>query len=157
MKHLRNLIGCFVLAVFAYGHLATAGGKSWLTDFEEAKQLAAKRDVPILADFSGSDWCGWCIKLDREVFSKKEFLDYAKDNLVLLLVDFPSRTKLSAELTSQNKALAKKYGIRGYPTVLLLDAKGAILAPRTGYQAGGAAAYVKHIESLLPVAAKKAK
>ena len=122
--------------------------EGWSTDFEGAKKRSAEKNIPILADFSGSDWCGWCIKLDNEVFSKKEFQEYAKSNLVLFLADFPARKKLADNVVKQNAELAEKYGIRGYPTVLLLDKDGKVLA-RTGYQAGGPEAYVKHIKSLV--------
>ncbi len=131
----------------------TKGHANWLTDFELARKQATERKLPILADFSGSDWCGWCIKLDKEVFAKKAFQSYAKDNVVLFLADFPSRKKLPAKVTKQNEKLAEVYGVRGFPTVLLLDAKGKILG-RTGYQAGGPTAYVKHIEDLLAKAKK---
>lgn len=124
------------------------GAEGWLTDFEAAKKLAAEKNVPILADFSGSDWCGWCIKLDNEVFSKDAFKEYAKENVVLFLADFPNRKPQSKEVKEQNDALAKKYGIRGFPTVLLLDAEGNVLE-QTGYQAGGAKAYVEHLKELL--------
>jgi len=124
------------------------GHAAWVTDFEAAKKEAAERKVPILADFSGSDWCGWCIKLDKEVFAKKAFQDYAGKNVVLFLADFPSRTKLPEKLTKQNEKLAETYGIRGFPTVLLLDAKGKVLG-RTGYKAGGPKAYIKHVKELL--------
>ncbi|MBI2441958.1 MAG: thioredoxin family protein, partial [Lentisphaerae bacterium] len=97
---------------------------------------------------TGSDWCGWCIKLDKEVFSKNEFKVFAKDHLVLFVADFPSRKKLPAATRAQNEQLAQTYGIEGYPTVLLLDAAGEVIA-RTGYQSGGAAAYVKHLKELL--------
>ncbi|MBL7077030.1 MAG: thioredoxin family protein [Kiritimatiellae bacterium] len=139
---MTTTLGCAASEGGAEGHSA------WLTDFEAAKKLAAERKVPILADFSGSDWCGWCIKLDKEVFSKKPFQDYAKKNVVLFLADFPSRKQLPAKVTKQNEKLAETYGIRGFPTVLLLDAKGKELG-RTGYQAGGPKAYVKHVEDLL--------
>lgn len=132
-----------------------AAGKGWLTNIDEAMKLSEKTGKPILADFSGSDWCGWCIKLDDEVFSKKEFKDFAKDNLILLLVDFPSRKPISKAQRLHNKKLAKKYKIRGYPTVLLLDSKGKIIF-RTGYQRGGAAKYVAHLKAKLP-APKAAK
>ena len=102
----------------------------------------------ILADFSGSDWCGWCIKLDKEVFSKKPFQEYAKKNVVLFLADFPSRKELPAKVKEQNEKLAKQYGVRGFPTVLLLDATGKILG-RTGYQRGGPEAYVEHVQKLI--------
>ncbi len=130
------------------GVVGAIASDGWLTDFEKAKKMSAEKNVPILADFSGSDWCGWCIKLDKEVFSQAEFKAYAKDNLVLLLVDFPSRKKQPDDLKKQNKDLAAKYGIKGYPTVIILDSEGKELA-RTGYQRGGAENYVEHLKELL--------
>ena len=120
---------------------------TWLTDFEAARKLAEEKKLPILADFSGSDWCGWCIKLHNEVFSQNEFKKYAKDNFVLLLVDFPSRKEQSEAEKKKNQALAQKYGVQGFPTVLLLDAKGKVIG-RTGYQRGGPSAYVDHLKKL---------
>ena len=138
--------GIFVIAV---GMLtANVQGDVWLTDFEAAKKSAAEKKRPILIDFSGSDWCGWCIKLDKEVFSKKDFKQYAEDNLVLFLADFPRSKKQSSAVKKQNQELAQQYGIRGYPTILLLDANGNVLA-KTGYQRGGAKAYVLHLQKLL--------
>lgn len=128
--------------------VSTSEETPWLTDFEAAKKQAAEKNLPILADFSGSDWCGWCIKLDNEVFSQDAFRKYAEDNLVLFLADFPNSKPQTSEVKAQNEALAQKYGIRGFPTVLLLDATGNVLA-QTGYQAGGAEAYVEHIKELL--------
>jgi protein disulfide-isomerase len=136
------------IAVIGLQAVTAVAGEGWLTDFEQAKKLAAEREVPILADFSGSDWCGWCIRLDREVFSKKEFKQFAQSNVVLFLADFPSGKKQSREVIAQNKRLQQKYRIRGYPTVLLLDAQGEVLAS-TGYQPGGAESYVKHIKALI--------
>ncbi len=127
---------------------AATTGATWLTDFGEAKRLATEQKKPILMDFSGSDWCGWCIKLDREVFSKEAFAAYAKDNLVLFLADFPKTKELPANTATQNKELAEKYGVRGFPSVLLVDAEGRVLA-ETGYRPGGAAAYVAHVKELL--------
>ena len=137
----------FIVAVI-FGTALSARAEGWLTNFEEAKKQATEKNVPIIANFSGSDWCGWCIKLDREVLSKPEFMDYAKENLVLLNLDFPARKKQDQAIADQNKALAAKYGIRGYPTVLVLDATGKVVA-KTGYQPGGPAAYVEHIKELL--------
>lgn len=142
MKKLITLLVGIGLGAVAFG------AEGWLTDFEAAKKLAAEKNVPILADFSGSDWCGWCIKLDNEVFSKDVFKEYAKDNVILFLADFPSRKPQPEEVKKQNEALKNKYGIRGFPTVLLLDAEGKVLE-RTGYQQGGAEAYVEHIKDLL--------
>jgi protein disulfide-isomerase len=127
---------------------AVAADAEWMTDFTAAKKEAAARKVPIVADFSGSDWCGWCKKLDAEVFSKEEFKTYAKESLVLLLLDFPANKKLPESTVKQNEELQKRFGIQGFPTVVLLDADGKELA-RTGYQPGGAAAYVEHLKKLL--------
>jgi len=142
---MRKLIAILMVLGFA---ATVFGADGWLTDFEAAKKLAAEKNLPILADFSGSDWCGWCIKLDKEVFSMDAFKAYAKDNVVLFLADFPSRKAQPAEVKKQNEALKRKYAIRGFPTVLLLDEEGEILE-RTGYQAGGPENYVKHIKKLL--------
>lgn len=121
---------------------------AWLTSLSEAKAEAARRQVPILADFSGSDWCGWCIKLDKEVFSTETFQNYASSNLVLLLVDFPRSSPQSAEVKKQNNELAEKFGIEGFPTIMLLDAEGKVLG-RTSYLPGGADKYVAHLRKLL--------
>ena len=140
--------------VLCLGLSAFASGKQWMTDMDAAMKLSAKTGKPILADFSGSDWCGWCIKLDKEVFSKKIFKDFAKENLILVLLDFPSRKPITAKLKKQNGALAKKYRISGYPTVLLLDSKGKVIV-KTGYRRGGPQKYVNFLKSKIP--AKKAK
>lgn len=120
----------------------------WITDFEAAKKTAAEKKLPILADFSGSDWCGWCIKLDQEVFSQKEFKEFARDNFVLFMADFPRAKNQDEKTRKQNAELMKKYDVEGFPTVLLMDAEGKVLA-RTGYERGGAAAYVEHLKKLI--------
>tara|TARA_R110002096_G_scaffold14981_5_gene52864 strand:+ start:1853 stop:2707 length:855 start_codon:yes stop_codon:yes gene_type:complete len=121
---------------------------SWLTDFEVAKATAKKEGKPILADFTGSDWCGWCIRLKEEVFSKEEFQKWAKKNVVLLELDFPRKTEISDELKKQNRGLAKKYGVRGYPTVLFLDAEGEVLG-KSGYLKGGPGPWIAAAEKAI--------
>ena len=120
----------------------------WQTDFEKAKKESAEKDQPILANFTGSDWCGWCIRLHKNVFSKKAFKKYARKNLVPLKVDFPREKKQPAEIKQQNRKLAKEYEIKGFPTILILNSKGEILA-RTGFQKGGPEKYVKHLKKLI--------
>jgi len=129
-------------------------GDAWLTNFQQAKKEAKEKNLLILADFSGSDWCGWCIKLDDEVFSTKKFLDYAKDNFVLLLVDFPRSNDMDAATKERNSELAQKYNVQGFPTVLILDADGKVLK-QTGYVAGGADAYIKHLNEIKAGLTKK--
>ncbi len=118
-------------------------------DFEAAKAKAVKEGKPIFINFTGTDWCGWCIKLEKEVFSQKAFQDYAKGNLVLVEVDFPRKKEQTAELKEQNKKLDKEYGVEGYPTLYLLDAQGKKLTEDIGYREGGPEAYVAHLKSLL--------
>jgi thioredoxin-related protein len=137
-----------VLAAVAFS-IGAFAGEGWLTDFDKAKAEAKEKNRPILIDFSGSDWCGWCIKLDKEVFQKDEFKAYADDNLVLMLADFPSdKSKQSADVIKQNEKLAKEFGVRGFPTVFVLGADGEIIG-KTGYQKGGPEAYVTHIKKII--------
>ncbi len=123
---------------------------AWFTNFDEAKAKAIKEQKPMLIDFTGSDWCGWCIKLDDEVFSQANFQEFASDSLVLVEIDFPKNKVQSEELRLQNKALAEKYSIRGFPTILLLSPE-AELIEKTGYQSGGAKSYVNHIKNILNI------
>ncbi len=122
--------------------------QGWLTDFDEAQAVAKKEQKPILANFTGSDWCGWCIKLKAEVFSKPEFEEWAAQNVVLLELDFPRRKQLPEALAEQNRELAQRYGIRGYPTVLLLDADGEQRG-KLGYLRGGPEAWIAAAEAQL--------
>ena len=88
------------------------------------------------------------MKLEKEVFSSPAFKKYASENLVLLLVDFPHKKHQSADLKLQNKKLAEQFGVKGYPTVILMDAEGTLLG-QTGYQEGGGEKYVAHLKELL--------
>lgn len=135
-------------AVSAGGeHAKPAAKAAWLDDFEAAKALAKETGRLILADFSGSDWCGWCIKLDQEVFRQPAFQTYAAENLVLFLADFPRGHKLPETTVKQNEALMGRYQVEGFPTVLLLSADGKVVG-RTGYQKGGAESYIQHLQEL---------
>ena len=126
----------------------------WLTDFAKARATAKKQKRNIMVNFSGSDWCYWCKRLDGEVLSQKAFKDYARGRLVLFNADFPRAAKQSDKVKAQNDKLQKKYGIRGFPTVLLLNPEGKVLV-QTGYQKGGPEAYVKHLNKILEDAKKR--
>lgn len=120
----------------------------WLTDFEAAKKEAKSSKKPILIAFAGSDWCPPCIQLEKTVYHQKEFKEYAAENLVLVMADFPRAKKQSAEQKKHNQELQAKYKIRGYPTVILTDSEGKEIS-RTGYRPGGAKKYVEHLKELL--------
>lgn len=123
---------------------------AWITDFALAKERAASENKTILMDFTGSDWCGWCIRLHEEVFDFPQFQEYAEKNLILLELDFPQRKRLPPALMAQNQELQERFAVQGFPTILLLDAEGRPFA-KTGYQAGGPDAYVKHLAEFLEV------
>ena len=127
---------------------ATADVFKWETDFEVAKKRAKEENKEILADFTGSDWCGWCIKLKKEVFDQPEFQEYAKKHLIMLELDFSHGKKLPAKETEQNEKLSQEFKVEGFPTILLMNSKGKEVG-RTGYQPGGPAKYVEHVKELL--------
>lgn len=118
---------------------------TWLTDLPKAQAQAKAENKMVMLDFTGSDWCGWCIKLNKEVFSKPEFAEYAKKNLVLVEVDFPRTKKLSAEQKAANDALQKKYGVQGFPTIIVLNSDGKQVG-ELGYMKGGPAAFTAELD-----------
>lgn len=135
---------------------AHAADELWSTDFEAAKATAAKEGKDLLVDFTGSDWCGWCIKLKEEVFDQDAFKKEAVKSFVLVELDYPKQKQLDAKLKAQNDGLAQQYKIQGFPTILLMTAKGEVYG-RTGYQAGGPEKYVAHLAELKGGKAKRAE
>jgi thioredoxin-related protein len=134
-----------VLVAFALSSFASAAKDGWLDNLDAAKAQAKKENKKILLDFTGSDWCGWCKKLDAEVFSTQEFKDYAAKKLVLVEVDFPRGFKLPAATQKQNEELQAKYKIEGYPTVIVLSASGT-KSGQLGYVEGGPKAFISALE-----------
>lgn len=94
-----------------------AENEGWLVNIQEAHALSQKTGKPILANFTGSDWCGWCKRLTSSVFAKKEFKAWADDNVILLELDYPRRKRLPDDIRSQNEQLRQAFQIRGFPTV----------------------------------------
>ncbi len=126
-----------------------------MTDWEAAKAKAKAENKPILINLTGSDWCGWCIKLEKEVLSQKAFKDFAAENLILMEADFPKKKEQPADLKKQNAELEKKYLNAGYPTLWLLDAEGnKISTEDLGEFKANAEDYVKHLKEVLAKAKK---
>ena len=136
----RILIGLSLAA----GVCQQACALEWLTDLPTALGRAKKENKAVLLDFTGSDWCGWCMKLKSEVFDQFEFACYAAPNLIMVEVDFPRHRNQSLEMINANANLAAKYGIRGYPTIILLNSDGQQLG-KTGYVEGGPKAFIANI------------
>ncbi|HKS38557.1 MAG TPA: thioredoxin family protein [Verrucomicrobiae bacterium] len=142
---MKTLLTC-LLACWAVTH-AAAAELAWLTDLAKAQQKATAEKKMVMLDFTGSDWCGWCIKLNKEVFSTDEFAKYAKDNLVLVEVDFPQKKEQSAAQKKANQELEKKFKVEGYPTIIVLNAEGKKIG-ELGYQPGGPGPFIAQLEKL---------
>ena len=131
----------------------------WTEDFEAARRQAASEGKFVLAAFSGSDWCGPCMALEREVFSQKAFLDAVAAKYVPVMLSFPhDKSTLSKLAVSQNGELKKRYPIQGYPTVIVVDpVTGEVVKRRTGYRAGGAGEYLTSLDALMKEVERPAK
>ena len=125
-----------------------AAESGWLSDYKKAQQEAKTSNKFLLLDFTGSDWCGWCKRLEKEILSQSQFENYARENLVLLEVDFPRAKPQSPELRKQNQELAQQYQIEGFPTIVVLDGDGQKLWQYDGYFPDGPAAFIAQLEKL---------
>lgn len=115
IKNMKKLISILLLFL-TINVFAQEGELDWHTDFDKAIELSIESKKPIYLFFTGSDWCGWCIRLQKEVFFKPDFVKWAKENLILVELDFPRRKKLDESLKQQNDNLRQMFAVRGYPT-----------------------------------------
>jgi thiol-disulfide isomerase/thioredoxin len=125
---------------------APAARALWRSDFPGALKQAQSENKQVLLDFTGSDWCPWCIKFDQDVLSTPRFGDYAGQNLELVRVDFPRHTPLPADQQRANDALAKQFGVDGFPTYVLLNSAGREIGRQVGYLDGGPKAFITELE-----------
>ncbi len=130
-----------------------AAPKGWTTDFAAAQKEAEKEQKAMIVLFTGSDWCPWCVRLADEILLKKEFASAVQKDFVPVYLDFPQDdSRITPQERKANEALARKYGIRGYPTLLVMDAKGSVKG-KTGYQRMTPADYLEHLRKLARKAA----
>ena len=146
---MKNTIPMLCASLFALAAFAkTSTPEGWLDDYDAALKKAAAENKHVVIDFSGSDWCGWCKRLEKEVLSKKSFREGVTNDYVLVYIDSPSNKELLSDRAKvENPKLVEKYDIHGFPTALIINAKGEVVA-NTGYRAGGAKKYVKHLKAL---------
>jgi protein disulfide-isomerase len=139
----------FTLLVVLFATTSNAQELTWHKDVNKAIEISKKENKPMFMFFTGSDWCGWCIRLQKEVFKTPEFIDWAKKNVVLVELDFPRRTPQPEAEKTQNNSLQQVFAPRGFPTVYFVkagtNANGTTnfeQLGQTGYVAGGPTAWL---------------
>jgi len=128
---------------------AGAGKSSgiWQTDYKQALAQAAQEKKRVLLDFTGSDWCPYCIQMDKEVLTRPKFKVFAADKLILVKLDFPRRKKMPPAEVEQNQKLQQQFAIEGFPTYVLLDPAGTEMRRQVGYLEGGPKEFIKWAQS----------
>jgi thioredoxin-related protein len=119
----------------------------WATDLPKALEQAKAENKIVLLDFTGSDWCVWCMKFDNDVLSQPEFASYAKTNLVMVMLDFPNAIKQSEALKKANQELQAKFKVDGFPTYVALSPDGKEIGKQVGYLSGGPQAFIAELET----------
>jgi len=126
------------------------GASGWTDNYAEALESAKLDNKKLLLDFTGSDWCGYCMALEKEVLSTAKFQAWARENVVLVRLDFPKNHPQSTRVKEQNTALEAKYSVHGYPTIMIVDANGRSLGSRSGYTPGsGPDAFIAMLETTM--------
>ena len=148
----------FITVLLVLGSFAVQAQELvWQTDVNKAISISNKTKKPMLLFFTGSDWCGWCIRLQKEVFLTDDFKKWAVDNVILVDVDFPKdKSKQSVALQNQNNLLARQYEVRGYPTVWFVEstinesqAYDYVRLGQSGYMAGGPSIWTENANGFL--------
>ena len=151
-----NKLIVFVFLIFFQNLQSQQSNLNWHTDLNKAVNISFSEKKPIMLFFTGSDWCGWCIRLKKEVFNYPEFESWSKENVVLVELDFPRRKSIDPKILNQNRELARIFGVSGYPTVWFvnpqkLDANklNFIKLGKLGYLAGGTNKWISTAEKFL--------
>lgn len=140
------ITGFLIVMILSFGVAVQA--ENWNEDFEKASSEAKTSGKYLLLNFSGSDWCPWCVKLDSEILSHDAFKTFANENLVCVSVDFPRKKYQSQERKAENKKLMEKFRVRGFPTIIILSPDGKLIGT-TGYRRGGPERYVAHLKEII--------
>ena len=144
---------CLTAATFG-AKLSKSVPKGWNEDFAACSETAQKEGKLLLLAFSGSDWCGWCVKMEKDIYSKKEFINEAKKKFVLVMIDSPRNKGILSKLAQkQNPELVKKYGIRGYPSTIIARPDGEVVKSFGGYQRNGVKAFLEALNAVADAAA----
>ncbi|MES2760611.1 MAG: thioredoxin family protein [Bacteroidota bacterium] len=150
MKNIKTFLfaSLFFISVstIAQQNINENKGLTWYTDVMKANEVSKTTHKPIFAFFTGSDWCGWCKKLQADVFSKAEFIQWANKNVILLEVDFPRGKTLSPELIQQNNSLQQTFQVRGYPTIWIFNLNKSVDGAKYDIDSFGSVGYPQNAE-----------
>lgn len=144
-----------LLVALTFSHSAWAQEATWYTDVNKAIELSQKQKKPIMLFFTGSDWCGWCIKLQNEVFKQEAFVKWANQNVILVELDYPRRKSLDPQMQQQNAQMQQLFQVRGYPTVFFVNPEqkdGKVNLQqlgKAGYVAGGAETWINTVNNFV--------
>ena len=138
-----SLAIAFTAKPITFVKAAPEGDILWQTDYKQALAQAAREKKNVLLDFTGSDWCPYCIQMDKEVLNRPEFEKFATDNLILVKIDFPRKKQLPPAESEQNHKLGRQFAIEGYPTYILVDPTGKEVRRQVGYLEGGPKEFIK--------------
>jgi len=143
---IRNIIAALMILYSGLFLSAEAyPPEGWSSDLLSAIRESEESGKDILLNFTGSDWCVWCHRLMDEIFETEEFLSYAEENLILVFLDYPKGIKLSEETQKQNQLMMSLFGVQGFPSIWLMDSE-QVPVLQTGYQQGGASAFIQTLE-----------
>ncbi|WP_310554378.1 thioredoxin fold domain-containing protein [Flavobacterium sp.] len=158
MIKLKYILFSLTLTIlFSFSIPKTEGEIVWLTNLEEAQKISKKTKKPILANFTGSDWCGWCHKLSAEVFNTPEFKVWSDKNVVLLELDYPKRKEQTDAIKQQNAGLQQAFQVQGFPTIWVFNLDvdkvtkkyNITQIAKSGYVKGGSKAFTDGIDTML--------
>ena len=152
MKHILLLI----IILITQSKNAQIVELNWHTDLSKAVSISINEKKPIMLFFTGSDWCGWCMRLKKEVFNHEKFKVWTNENIILVELDFPRRKKLEPNLLNQNRELARIFGVSSYPTCWLVEPQilenskvNFLKLGKLGYVAGGTDNWISVAEKFL--------
>jgi thioredoxin-related protein len=156
MKTIAFLSIIFLTSLSSFAQKSAKEDLVWHTDLNKAIELANKEKKPMMLFFTGSDWCGWCVRLQKEVFTQNEFKKWAQDNVILVEVDFPRANIQTEEVKTQNRNLQQQFAVRGYPTCWFVKADklkdGKVNFTQLGskgYEAGGPVNWVNSATTII--------
>ena len=146
----------FIIIVLTQTNNAQTVDLNWHTDLSKAVSISINEKKPIMLFFTGSDWCGWCMRLKKEVFNHEKFKSWSDDKIILVELDFPRRKKLEPNILNQNRELARIFGVSGYPTCWLVKPQilenskvNFLKLGKLGYVAGGTDKWISVAEKFL--------